>query len=74
MVLVSTSESLGFGLRHTLLLALVTNQGTDRCDLIDVVEWRYQASSATGEIERTFDTVRSFEATFVDGEASLCQN
>lgn len=73
-VLASTSESLGNGLQHTLLLALVTNQGSDRCDLIEVVEWRFQASFATGEIERTFDTVRSFEASLVDGEASLCQD
>ena len=73
-VLESTSESLGNGLQHTLLLALVTNQGTDRCDLVEVVAWHFQADSATGEIERRFELVRSFEASFVDGEASLCQN
>jgi hypothetical protein len=73
-VLESTSASPGNGLQHTLLLALVTNQGSDRCDLIEVVEWRFQASSVNGEIERTFDPVRSFEARLVDGEASVCED
>jgi len=73
-VLESTAESLDGGLQHTLLLALVTNQGVDRCDLIDVVEWRFHASATTGEIERTFDSVRRFEARFADGVPSLCED
>jgi len=71
-VLASSAESHGGGLQHTLLLALVTNQGFDRCDLIEVVEWRFNANTSSGEVERSFDTVRSFEATFIDGQPSLC--
>lgn len=73
-ILDSTAVSVSGGLQHTLLLALVTNQGTDRCDLIELVEWRFHVNSSSGEIERTFDTVRSFEASFVDGEPSLCED
>jgi len=37
-----------------------------------VVEWRFNANTSSGEVERSFDTVRSFEATFIDGQPSLC--
>lgn len=73
-ILESTAESLGSALQHTLLLALVTNQGTDRCDLVELVEWRFRADAATGAVERTFDQVRSIEADFTDGEASVCDD
>ncbi|MDJ0710488.1 MAG: hypothetical protein QNJ14_08865 [Woeseiaceae bacterium] len=59
-------------LRHTLVLALVNNQGTGACDRIDVVEWRFEASRATGEITRHFDLHHSFEATLEGGVARLC--
>jgi hypothetical protein len=71
-ILDSSSEASADGLQHALLLALVTNQGTGRCDLIELVEWRFTANVSTGDVQRTFDTVRSFEASFVDGEPSLC--
>lgn len=61
------------GLQHTLLLAFVINQGTAACDRIDVIEWRHTADMTTGDISRRFDTVRSFEATLVDGIPTLCQ-
>ena len=70
----SSAESAGATLEHTLLLALVTNQGTDRCDLVELVEWRFSANPANGEIQRTYDTVRSFETRLVDGEASICED
>lgn len=73
-ILASTATSPGTTLRHTLLLALVSNQGTDRCDLIDIVEWRFDADPVSGEIQRRFDTVRSFEADVVDGAAIVCAN
>jgi len=60
-------------LRHTLLLALVVNQGADSCDRVDVVEWRFTANPENGEISREFETVRSFEATLSSGNPSFCQ-
>ena len=42
-------------LRHTLLLAFVHNQGQDSCDRIDVVEWRFSADTASGEVTREFE-------------------
>lgn len=73
-VLASTVEAASTTLQHTLLLALVVNQGTDRCDLIDVVEWRFNANPSSGEIQRDFEVVRSFEADIVDGEATVCED
>ncbi len=57
---------------HTLLLALLVNQGDGACDRIDVVEWRYEADPSNGEIRRQFDVVRSFEATFDAGLPARC--
>lgn len=59
-------------LSHTLLLALVNNQGTNQCDRVDVVEWRFHYNVSLGEITREFYMVRSFTAELVDGEAKLC--
>ncbi len=59
-------------LRHTLVLALVNNQGAAACDRIDVVEWHFDANPATGEITRRFDLHHSFEATVEGGVARLC--
>ncbi len=60
------------GLRHSLLLAFVVNQGTDSCDRVDVIEWRFDADTSTGEISRRFQTLRSFEATLSNGEPAFC--
>jgi len=59
-------------MRHTLVLALVSNQGTGNCDSIDVVEWHFDANPSTGEITRRFDLHHSFEATLEGGVARLC--
>lgn len=60
-------------LRHTLLLALVINQGADRCDRIDVVEWRFSADSNNQEVTKSYDALRSFEATLSDGIPTFCE-
>lgn len=60
-------------LRHTLLLALVVNQGADACDRIDIIEWRFTADPRSGEISREFETIRSFEATLSAGIPTFCQ-
>ena len=61
------------GLEHTLLLALVTHQGGDTCDRIDVVEWRFSADSNSQEVTKSFNTVHSFEATLSDGIPTVCE-
>ena len=58
---------------HTLVLALVHNQGQDACDRVDIVEWRFSAAAASGEVSRDFAIVRSFEATISAGTPALCQ-
>lgn len=61
------------GLRHTLLLAFVVNQGAESCDRIDVIEWRFSADTASGEISREFDILQSFEATVSADIPAICQ-
>lgn len=61
------------GPMHTLLLALVVNQGDGRCDRIDVVEWRFRFDSARQEMHREFDTIRSFEAEMSNGSPRFCR-
>lgn len=58
---------------QTLLLGFASSQGYGRCDLVEVVEWRFSADRQTGDIVSTFDVVRSFEAELVDGSPRLCQ-
>lgn len=59
--------------QHVLLLAFVVNQGGGTCDRVDVVEWRFSADQASGEVSRQFDTLHSFEATLSAGIPTLCQ-
>tara|TARA_R110002096_G_scaffold130643_5_gene279972 strand:+ start:62636 stop:63460 length:825 start_codon:yes stop_codon:yes gene_type:complete len=59
-------------LTHTLLLALVNNQGSDRCDRVDVVEWRFSFDESAREMRREFHTTRSFEAELRDGIPQFC--
>ena len=67
------SEDTATTLRHTLLLALVVNQGADSCDRVDIIEWRFTADPRSGAISREFETIRSFEATLSAGTPSFCQ-
>jgi len=71
-VIDSYSRNAPDGLQHTLLLALVVNQGADACDRVDIVEWRFTAERATGDITRQFETVKSFEATLESGTPAFC--
>ena len=57
---------------HSLLLTFTTNQGIDRCDLIEVAEWRFSARRNSGEITRSFEILRSFEARLTDGTPEIC--
>lgn len=57
---------------QTLLLGFSTRQGNGRCDLIEIAEWRFQADRQSGDVQKRFETVRQFEAEFVDGAVRLC--
>lgn len=60
-------------MNHTLLLAFVINRGTGACDRVDVIEWRFNASPANGEVTREFEIVRSFNASIAGGAPEFCQ-
>jgi hypothetical protein len=72
-VIASYDTSNAGGFEHTLVLALVHNQGQDACDRVDIVEWRFSAAAANGEITRDFVTVHSFDAMVSAGSPALCQ-
>jgi len=59
--------------QHRLLLGFASTQGTSRCDLIEVVEWRFSANPVSGEITSEFDSISSFEAELINGSPQLCQ-
>ncbi len=71
-VIESQSSRVGDDLAHTLLLAFVVNQGSGHCDRVDINEWRFTRSSASGEVTRDFETIRSFEAQLVEGVPQIC--
>ena len=58
--------------QHTLLLAFVTNQGTDKCDLIEVVDWTFAVDRSNGQITKEFRLVHQMEARLVDGVPEKC--
>ena len=72
-VLDSHSEWSSTSPSHTLLLGFATNQGYARCDLIEVVEWRFSANRSSGEVTSQFDVIRTFEAELIDGSPRLCE-
>ena len=59
--------------QHTLVLAFAINQGTDRCDRIEVVNWVFNADRSSGDVTRSFDVIHSFEARLDNGSLELCQ-
>ena len=71
-VLESYSGQTDQSIRHTLLLAFGVNQGTDRCDRIEVARWQFSADRTTGQLTKRFETVHSFEAKLEHGVPRLC--
>ena len=57
---------------HTLRIAFLYNQGADRCDRIEVVDWRFSADRVTGDISRSFSLLYGMETEWVDGAARQC--
>ena len=58
--------------QQVLLLAFATRQGFDTCDLIEVVEWRFEVDLDSGVVHRSFVPLKRFEARLVDGEPGIC--
>ncbi len=59
---------------HTLALAFVTNQGTDQCDLVEIVDWVFSARKSDGTITKEFRLLRQFEAQLVNGSPEKCSD
>ncbi len=72
VVLESRAESSSDAAEHVLRIAFRNSQGVGNCDRVEVADWRFSANHGSGDVEKTFTTVRSFEAQFVDGAATLC--
>lgn len=58
--------------RHTLVLAFLTNQGTDKCDLIEVVDWTFSVNKTDGTITKEFKLLHKLEAQLVNGTPETC--
>ena len=71
-VIESYSIQTGEVLRQTLVLAFATTQGVDRCDRIEIAEWSFGADRASGEIDKTFTSLRAFEAKLENGAVVVC--
>lgn len=71
-VIQSTATRTEDVLQQALLLAFATNQGTGRCDLLEVVQWQFSADRLSGEISRRFELLHSFEARLENGAPTLC--
>ena len=71
-------DSIGAGsaatLDRTLVLAFAINQGSGRCDRIEVVNWAFRADRATGRVDQSFEIVHAFEARLEDGSPLVCSS
>lgn len=72
-VIESYASSGASTLQHTLLVALLVKQGTDACDRVDVIKWRFSAEPSSGEISRQFVPLHSFKATLSGGIPTFCE-
>ena len=71
-VLESFSSEQEDAYEHTLLLALATIQGTDQCDLIEVVDWVFSVDKNSGQITKKFNILFEFEARLANGVPEPC--
>ncbi len=71
-VLDTTQHEDATSIRHNLLLGLLTDQGSDRCNLIEVVEWSFDLSKESSQITKQFKLLRSFEAQQDAGAGTIC--
>lgn len=52
--------------QHTLLLSFLTNQGTDSCDLIEVVDWIFSVDKNSGRMTKEFMPIYELQAKLND--------
>lgn len=52
--------------QHTLMLVFATNQGVDKCDLIEVVDWVFSVDKNDGHVTKEFRLLYDMEARLVD--------
>ena len=72
-MLESFSGDVGSKYQHTLMLAFMTNQGFDRCDLVEVVDWVFAVDKNDGQITKEFKLLYQFNAEFVNGAPRKCE-
>ena len=65
-VLETFSTETDSAFQHTLLLAFMTKQGADQCDLIEVVDWVFSVDKNDGHITKEFRFLYDIEARLVD--------
>ena len=73
-VLDSYSDELADTYQHTLMLAFVTNQGFDKCDLVEVVDWIFTVDKDDGQMTKEFKLLYQFDAELVNGIPQKCEN
>lgn len=73
-VLESHSAETGDYYQNTLLLALVTNQGNNRCDLLQLVDWVFSVDKSNGQITKSLRPIYQMESQLVDGIPQECAN
>lgn len=71
-VLESFSDERDDTYQHTLMLAFVINQGFDKCDLVEVVDWVFTVDKADGQVTKEFLLLYQFEAQLINGLPEKC--
>lgn len=73
-VLDSYSDESANSYQHTLMLAFVTNQGFDKCDLVEFVDWIFTVDKEDGQMTKEFKLIYQFDAELVNGTPKKCEN
>lgn len=71
-VVSTRTEELDSAIQHTLSIAFKYNQGFQRCDRIELVDWSFSINRADGAISRVFNPLLVFEAEDANGEVRIC--
>lgn len=73
-VLESFTSEQPYDYQHTLRLAFVTNQGFDKCDLVEVVDWLFTVDKDDGQLTKEFRLLYQFNAELVNGTPRKCES
>ncbi len=71
-VLASFSGDRANAFQHTLMLGFVTNQGFDKCDLVEVVDWVFTVNKDDGRVTKEFIHLYQFEAQLINELPERC--